>query len=186
MGADPRVLKVEAALRQARERLAVSSAEGSDDAALYLPHLQRSLKIVQRYAAVESDAPFVSQLPLIAPLVVRGKTFARRVLRGSLRGAFGSQAEFNAAVAEILFEFTRRAAVAQNPPPTPANRVNSFEATCQPDSRDPVLGAVLRDLMQEIAALRESTRAANLSAAEAERAVAELRRELEQLKHSAE
>jgi hypothetical protein len=181
---DPRAAHVEAALAGAHAQISVGATE-TDAVALHLPHLEHSMKIVQRYAAVYSDAPFVSNVPLFGPLIILAKNLARRVLRLPLRGAFGSQAEFNAAAADILFEFTRRAALSQNPPRAEmslAPTLGPLARSGQADDR--AVMAALGALTQELAALRESVRAANLGAAEAEHEVMQLRQEVEKLKRT--
>lgn len=184
MTTDPLAAQVEAALAEAHARIPAAATE-IDAVALHLPHLERSMKIVQRYAAVYSDAPFASNVPLFGPLIILAKNLARGVLRVALRGAFGSQGEFNAAVADILFEFTRRAALSQNPPRAEASLAPALEQLARsPALPDRAVMAALDATAQELAALRESVRAADLGAAEAERGMMELRRELEKLKRA--
>jgi hypothetical protein len=182
VAADPRAAQVEGALAEARAQVSAGPNE-IDQVALHLPHLERSMKIVQRYAAVHSDAPFVSNVPLLGPVIVLVKKLVRGVLRVSLRGAFGSQAEFNAAAADILFEFTRRAAIPQNPAPSEmlfAQMLGQLARSGQAD--DPAVAASLERLVRELGALRESVRAANLAAAESEREIMQMRQEVEKLK----
>lgn len=181
MADDSRAAQVETALAEARSQ--ITAAAAPDPVALYLPHLERSMKIVQRYAALNSDAPFVSNVPLFGPLIALVKELARRVLRASLRGALGSQAEFNLAVADILFEFTRRAAVSNPIAAEPSSHPGLAEHL-PPSKSDTRAAADLEAFSQELAALRESVRAANLGAAEAERQVSELHREVETLKRT--
>lgn len=184
MASDPRAAQLHGKLAESPAQASRASEE-TDAVALHLPQLERSMKIVQRYAAVYSDVPFVSNVPLFGPLIVFARNLARRALRLTLSGAFGSQAEFNAAAAEILFEFTRRAAVSQDLPPEEKQLVRALDRVARSGQAD--YGAVLTALegmVQELAVLRESTRAANLAAAGAEQQVMQLRQEVERLKHT--
>jgi hypothetical protein len=181
---DPRAAQVEAALAEAHAQISAGATE-TDTVALHLPHLEHSMKIVQRYAAAYSDAPFVSDVPLFGPLIVLARNLARRVLQVALRGTFGSQLEFNAAVADILFEFTRRAALSQNPPRAEMGLAPILRQLARPGQADDrAVMAALDALMQELEALRESVRGANLAAAEAERELMQLRQEVEKLKRT--
>lgn len=182
MASDPRAAQMPAKIAQPPAQ-ASTAADDIDAVSLHLPHLARSMKIVQRYAAVYSDAPFVSSVPLFGPLVILAKNLARRLLRAALSGAFGSQAEFNAAAAEILFEFTRRAALSQNLPQEEMRITQLLERDVQRGQRDGP--AALEEIVRELAAVRESVRAANLAAAEAERQVMELRQQVDELKRAA-
>jgi hypothetical protein len=181
---EPRAAQVEAALAEARAQIPAEVNE-ADPVALHLPHLARSMKIVQRYAAVYSDAPFVSNLPLFGPLIVLAKNLVRGVLRLALRGAFGSQGEFNAAAADILFEFTRRATLPQNSPRTEMRLAPILDPLARSgQAEDREAAAALGRFVQELEALRESIRAANLAAADTEREVMQLRQEVEKLRRA--
>lgn len=181
MASDPRAASMQANFTEAPSQVSATAGE-ADAVALHLPHLERSMKIVQRYAAVYSNAPFVSNVPLFGPIIVLAKNIARRVLRVGLSAAFGSQAEFNAAAAEILFEFTRRAALSQNLPDEEMRIAQLLERGAQSGQRDD--RTALEEVVRELAVLRESVRAANLAAAEAESQVMELRRQVEKLKRA--
>lgn len=157
----------------------------STDPALYVPHLDRALQLVRKYSFVYSDAPFRSRVPLIGPWIAGVKGLARRALRAAVGVAWGSQAEFNAAVAEILFEFTRRATLAQAPQPAETALMARLAAPpAGTDGREQALAAALQDLARQVDALRAGVQAANLSAAAAEQRLAELARELARLEAS--
>lgn len=184
MGTDPRAGQVEAALEDTRAH-ALPPRNEIDPVTLQMPHLERSMKIIQRYADAYSDVPFDSSIPLLGPLIILGKNLARRVLRTGLSAGFGSQAEFNAAVGEILFEFTRRAALSQNlPDRRPGKTTRGVPRAPTGNEPDPAPPAGFDAFTQELVALRESVRAANLSATEAERQVIQLRQEIERFKRT--
>jgi hypothetical protein len=118
-------------------------------------------------------------VPLVGPVIVTLKNAARWILRGALSRVLGSQDEFNAAVANILFEFTRRAST---PAPLELNpaavdeAINRLSLSDNGSTRSEVLL-----LAREIQVLREQVRAAQLSAAENERLVSELVRRVSEL-----
>lgn len=147
--------------------------ESRDDG--YLPHLERDLRLVRRYAFIHSDAPLTSNVPLLGPLIVAVQRAVRGLLRRAVVPAMGTQAEFNAAVAEILFEFTRRAATSS---PLTLNDSALDDAlrllSSSTDGREQTQALAL--LAREIQLLREQVRAAQLSASESERVVSELLR----------
>lgn len=152
--------------------------------ATVLPQLEESIKAIERYAFIRADAPFVSQTPVVGPLIAFAKNLLRRVLRWGLPFAIGSQDEFNAAVAEILVEFTHRAALAPGEPPGDVKLDGLLKQLDASNPRDRALITAFAMLTREISLLREGVRAANLSAAEMESTIAELQRELEKLKRS--
>ncbi len=154
----------------------------SDAVGTYLPHLEQSVKTIEKYAFIHLDAPFVSSTPVVGPLVALAKNLFRRVLRWTLPIALGSQDEFNAAVANLLVEFTHRAALAPSKTPNAVKLEDILRQLDMSDPRDRALLTAFGMLTREIALLHESARAANLSAAEMERALAELRREVEESK----
>ena len=145
----------------------------------YLPHLEQSVKTIEKYAFIHSDAPFVSRTPLVGPLIAFAKNLLRRGLRWALPIAFGSQGEFNAAVANLLVEFTHRAALAPGDAPNAVKLDDVLKQLDVSNPRDRALFTAFGMLAREIALLHESARAANLSAAEMERTLAELKREIE-------
>jgi hypothetical protein len=142
---------------------------------LAIAHLERDLRLVQRYAFIHSDAPFTSNVPLIGPLIVALKRAGRRMLRGALSASMGTQDEFNASVANILFEFTRRAA---SPAPLTLNEaaVDQVLNRLSAASGDREQVAALTMLAREMQLLREQVRAAQLSASASERLASELLR----------
>ncbi len=148
-------------------------AKPANSEPLSIPQLERELRLIQRYAFVHSNAPFQSDVPLIGPFIVAAKHAARRLLRGLLSTTVGTQDEFNAAVANILFEFTRRAAT---PEPLTLNDDTLDEVMRRLSTTSDGRGQaeVLRLLVREIQLLREQVRAAQLSASENERQVSEL------------
>jgi hypothetical protein len=150
------------------------------EAPLPVAHLERDLKLIQRYAFIHSNVPFKSNNPLLGGLIVAMKGTARAGLRRALAWSIGTQAEFNAAVANILFEFTRRAA---SPAPLTLNESALDDAQRHAASTDPHEHAEAVELLaREIQLLGEQVRAAQLTASENERLVSELRREIEILK----
>jgi hypothetical protein len=108
-------------------------------------------------------------------VIVAVKRAVRRALRGVLSATMGTQEEFNAAVANILFEFTRRAAT---PAPLTLNEAAVDEALRRlasfPDGREQAEALTL--LAREIQLVREQVRAAQLSASQSERLASELLR----------
>ncbi|MGB8648887.1 MAG: hypothetical protein WCF84_26860 [Anaerolineae bacterium] len=146
-----------------------------------LSHLEHDLQLIQRYTFLHSSAPFTSNLPIIGPLVAAVKNAGRWALRGLLRATVGAQDEFNAAVAEILFEFTRRAASSA---PLTLNDARLDEALRRLATGGPATIEVLTLLAREIQVLQAQVRAAQLAASDNERAIAELRRELDAIKRA--
>jgi hypothetical protein len=161
----------------------VNAASG--DEPLPLVHLERDLRLMQRYAFIHSNAPFTSKAPLVGPLIVAVKGAARRMLRRVLNATMGTQEEFNAAVANILFEFTRRAAT---PTPLTLNEAASDEAlrrlAASANGRERAEALIL--LAREIQLLRDQVRAAQLSASQSERLASELLRRVSSLEESGE
>lgn len=146
-----------------------------DDEPMPLAHLEHDLRLIQRYAFIHSNAPFRSSVPWVGPAIIAVKRAVRWVLRGVLSAAVGTQEEFNAAVANILFEFTRRAAT---PSPLTLHEAAVDEALHRlaslPDGREQAEALTL--LAREIQLLQEQVRAAQLSASESERLASELLR----------
>ncbi len=147
----------------------------NDDKPFPLAHLEHDLRLIQRYAFIHSNAPFTSSVPWVGPVIVAVKRAVRRALRGVLSATMGTQEEFNAAVANILFEFTRRAAT---PAPLTLNEAAVDEALRRlasfPDGREQAEALTL--LAREIQLVREQVRAAQLSASQSERLASELLR----------
>ena len=160
------------------ERVTEPAADPAVDAPFSIPHLERDLRLIQRYTFIHSDAPFTSGVPLVGPVIVVLKRAARRVLRGSAGAALGSQAEFNAAVAEILFEFTRRA---PGPKPLTLNPDGLEQALDLVSKTDGEQARALALLVRQVQLMAQEVRAAQLSAAESERQVAELSRRVAEL-----
>ncbi|MGE5140477.1 MAG: hypothetical protein ACM3JD_13500 [Rudaea sp.] len=154
------------------------TADPAVDGPLPLAHLERDLRLIQRYTFIHSDAPFTSGVPLVGPVIVLVERAARRVLRAASGGVLGSQSEFNAAVAEILFEFTRRAA---SPEPLALNPDALEQALALISRSDGEQARALSLLVRQVQLLEQQVRAAQLSAADGERKMAELSRRLAEL-----
>ncbi len=151
--------------------------------AVPLSHLEHDLRLIQRYTIIHSNAPFTSSVPIVGPLIVVSKRAARYILRGLLRASIGGQDDFNAAVAEILFEFTRRAS---SPEPLALNDGPLDHALRALEDKDGACAGAVTLLAREIRLLQEQVRAAQLAAAENERALAELRRQIDALRRITE
>ncbi len=148
-------------------------------AAVPLSHLEHDLRLIQRYTFVHSNAPFTSNVPIVGPLIVLFKRAARSILRGLLRASLGGQDDFNAAVAEVLFEFTRRASSAE---PLALNDAPLDDALRAMEDKEANRGGVVTLLAREIRLLQTQVRAAQLTASENERALADLRRQVDALR----
>ena len=146
-----------------------------DQGELYLPHLDHDLQIIRRYVFVHSNLPFTSNVPLLGPLLVAAKRILRWALRSVLSATIGTQDEFNAAVANVLFEFTRRAATAAPLTTNDAAADQALRLLANGSSGDASRQA-LTLITREIQLLRDQVRAAQLSASESERAASELLR----------
>ncbi len=158
--------------------LGAQNSNGADlraESAQPIAHLDRDLRLIRRYAFVHSNMPFTVKVPLVGPAVVLLVRTARRFLRGVSAIALGPQNEFNAAVAEILFEFTRRASTSE---PLTLSEATFDEAVQRlasaATSREQ--SEALQIVVREVQLLREQVRAAQLSASESERQVSELLR----------
>lgn len=150
---------------------------GRTDEPLLLAHLERDLQLIRRYAFVHSNLSFKPRVPLVGGLLAVGLNAARAVLRGMLTLAMGTQDEFNAAVAQVLLEFTRRAATRN--PLTPSDsaldealRILSTRASTEAQAN------ALKLVAREVQLLREQVRAAQLTATENERQASELLRRI--------
>lgn len=159
-------------------RVTERAANPAADGPLPLPHLERDLRLIQRYTFIHSDAPFTSGVPLVGPVIVLVKRAARRVLRAVSGGVLGSQSEFNAAVAEILFEFTRRAS---SDDPLTLNPAALNQALAMISKSDGEQARALSLLVRQVQLLEQQVRAAQLSAADGEHKIADLSRRLAEL-----
>jgi hypothetical protein len=139
------------------------------DEPLLLSHLERDLKLIRRYAFVHSHAPFRTRAPFFGAVL----NALRAVLRGMLSFALGSQDEYNAAVADVLLEFTRRAATRNPLLVDDAALDEALRLLSNGAPRDAQRDA-LNLIAREVQLLREQVRAAQLTASENERLTSEL------------
>ncbi len=156
------------------------TADYNTQSPISLPHLQRDLALIQRYAAIYSETPYTSRVPLFGPIIVLFKNIARRLLRRTAAAGLGTQAEFNSAVAHILFEFTRRATTAG---PLALNGSAIEEAWLRVANAKPSSNqsAAMTELLHDFKVLLDKVYAAQMSASQAEQDVAVLRREVARL-----